>query len=143
MSRGGGGTSSQGYRPSNLRVREAKEDVDLLKMALDQMWPVEGSKKRDIVDRQLDIIRDPLIPAVVRTLAAKNIISMGVCNLKAIELMVKAGLASSTPEEARASVTSDEELVAGTQRLLEDRSVESTPMPKLRESESSEWEVAG
>jgi len=79
-----------GYRPKNQRAVDATEDVDLVKMALEQMWPVKQECKDEILQKQLDIIRDVLVPHHVRVLAAKNIMAMGVMNLKAIDTLIKA-----------------------------------------------------
>lgn len=91
-----------GYRPKNLRAEEAKEDVDLVQMALSQMWPVQNEVKGEILQKQLEIVRDPLVPHHVRVLAAKNIMAMGVMNLKAIDTIIKAsGLQNPTGTEEK------------------------------------------
>ena len=76
-------------RPENGRSAEAREDADLLKLALSQMWPIDQEMKEEILARQLEIVKDPLVPSFVRVTAAKNVVAMGIMNLKVIDTVLK------------------------------------------------------
>lgn len=105
------------YRPRNQRAAEAREDVDLLKMALAQMWPVSAEQRAQLIDRQMEIVTDPLLPSNVKSEAARNVLAAGIANLKAIETVIKLGLAQATVKTVT-HLASDEEMQEGLQKFL-------------------------
>lgn len=108
------------HRLSNGAAREAREDVDILRMVLAESWPIDADARKDLIDRQMEIVKDQFVPAAVRAMAAKNILMAGCANLKSLELVVKAQLAASNrvqPEPIE--VVSDEQLRIGLARLAE------------------------
>lgn len=115
-----------GYRPTNAVVKEAREDVDLLRMALAQMWPVPQENKQELIDRQMEIVRNDLLPGDVRNQAARNIMAAGIANLKALELLLKCGIATAMiGKEKPERVASDSEIVEGLQRMITEVPVEN------------------
>lgn len=97
------------------RQREAHEDVSLLQVALDQMWPVTAEQRAALVARQMEIVDDPLVSPTVRVVAAKNLLFAGACNLKAVSIVAEHELQL----ERRVEPMSDAELQASLAQLEE------------------------
>ena len=95
-------------RKRNYLNWNARQDVDLLALALSDRWPVEPEKKREIVLRQVDILNDPNVSAHVKSRAAQNLVNMGRQNLMALEYIANFAQRQDPVIEA-----TDEEIAAG------------------------------
>lgn len=137
------------YQPRNQVATEAREDCQLMALALSQMWPVTATVKQEMVDNQLEILRHPLVPAAVKTLAARNLLACGVANLKAIQLMIDAGAQNTPRGEGDVLPATDEEVGTGLLALTNAAErVDVTPVsdanPRRDEGETDaprEWKV--
>ena len=131
-------------RPTNGHTRECKEDVDLLKLALAQCWPISMEAKEKLIQKQIDIVNDPFVPAIVKVMAVKNIISAGESNLKVLNLLKSQP--TPEPESAYAVPGTDTEILEGLSLLSaqvgedinrqadDGRSVVALPLETARES---------
>lgn len=106
------------YNPRNLIQREASEDVKLLSLALNELWPVSADARKKLIDRQMEIINNPIVAEMTRALAARNVLAAGALNLKAIALMreIQGTIMPASTEEPDA-VASTQEIAEGLEAL--------------------------
>lgn len=126
------------YKPMNSRVKEAREDVDLLKMAMAQMWPVDADQREQLIQRQMDIVTDPALPAEVKSGAAKNVLAAGLANLKALDTIIRLGLAQASVRQ-QGRISSDEEIAEGLKNFMEPK-VEAE-VPAIAEPQVDGWRL--
>lgn len=122
--------------------REAREDADIFRLLMSQMWPVPEEAREDLVQRQLEIAGDPLVSAVARAMAARNVIACGASNLKAIDMLMHARDARAYSPANNNIYASDAEIREGLQKLLEVAPTELPETEQPQEETTREWRVA-
>lgn len=106
------------YKPGNIVQREAREDVQLLSLALNELWPVSADARKKLIDRQMEIINNPIVSEMTRALAARNVLAAGALNLKAIALLREIqGTVIPAGNEETDAVASNQEIAEGLEAL--------------------------
>jgi len=81
---------------------------------------MSADQRLAVIDRQMQIATDPLVPVALQVMAAKNLLTASMVNLKAAETLLKVqALAAVEAIATRDEVATDTEIAGGLNKLLE------------------------
>ncbi len=89
-------------RRNSTAMKSMREDTSLASQAISQMWPLSAEQREMLVAAQLNLVCNPITPQIIQVMAAKNLVAMGIHNLRVLEVL-RAAMSVETQSSYEAS----------------------------------------